>query len=231
MDPLVLHSSEGLRGFRRALIAWGKEHFQAFPWRFEHDPYRVLMAEVMLHRTQARQVLPVYMRFIEQYPTLQSLHQVSIDELHVLLRSLGLNWRIARIHQMLEDLCNNYNCQVPQSKEELMTLPGVSDYISSAVRCFSWNYPEALVDTNTVRVTGRLFGLATKSSSRRNKYLRSLVFSLVDESQAREFNYALLDLAHLVCRNQVPTCSKCPVSQYCIFSAELQDHSPLRRDQ
>ena len=71
--------------FRRELIDWGQQHFRLFPWRLTEDPYRILIAEVMLHRTQAPQVVRVYERFMERYPAAPVLAQASKEDLHQVL--------------------------------------------------------------------------------------------------------------------------------------------------
>lgn len=203
--------------FRKVLVTWGQEHFRPFPWRLTEDPYSILMAEVMLHRTQARQVAPVYERFIEQYPDVPRLAQATKEELHRALYSLGLSWRIDLIHRMTIDLMEHFDGQVPREKDDLLSLPGVSEYIAGAVRCFAWNQPEPLIDTNTVRVVGRLFGLEIRDSSRRNRHFRGLIMALADPKEPRAYNYALLDLAHLICTRKRPHCEKCPLQRWCMF--------------
>lgn len=203
---------------RKALIAWGREHFRSFPWRLTQDPYCVLMAEVMLHRTQALQVIPVYEQFVRRYPDVPAFAQASNEELHGVLYSLGLRWRIDLTHAMAAELVTRFDGQVPQEKADLLSLSGVSDYIASAVRCFAWNLPEPLVDTNTVRIIGRLFGLEIKDSSRRNRRFRELITALVDPKEPRAYNYALLDLAHLICtKKHAPGCGKCPLQKWCVL--------------
>jgi A/G-specific adenine glycosylase len=204
--------------FRKALIAWGQEHFRLFPWRLTEDPYRILMAEVMLHRTQAPQVVPVYEQFIKRYPDVSTLAQATKEELHEILYSLGLRWRIDLIYEMTAELMKQFGEQVPKSKEALLSLPGVSEYVAGAVRCFAWNLQEPLLDTNTVRVVGRLFGLEIKDSSRRNRRFQELIAALMDPNEPRAYNYALLDLANQVCRKkQAPECFKCPVQKHCVY--------------
>lgn len=180
------------------------------------------MAELMLHRTQAKQVMPVYQRFVEQYPDLPTLARATKEELRNALYSLGLQWRIDLIHDLAACLMSNFIGQVPEMKEELMSLPGVSEYIASATRCFAWNHPEPLVDTNTVRVTGRLFGLAIKDSSRRNRIFRDIIAALVDPAEPRAYNYALLDFADQVC---TPKCTPdfviCPLHEYCVSHVDV----------
>src|SRR5947209_4519138 len=73
--------------FRRALISWEQEHFRPFPWRLTSDPYRLLMAEIMLHRTQAPQVVSVYEQFVTCYPDISSLAQAEKEVLHQVLYS------------------------------------------------------------------------------------------------------------------------------------------------
>ena len=204
--------------FRKALTSWGQEHFRPFPWRLTEDPYRILMAEVMLHRTQAPQVTPVYERFIERYPDVPALARATKEELHDDLYSLGLRWRVDLIYAMAAGLIAYFDGRVPREKADLLSLPGVSEYIAGAVRCFAWNLPEALIDTNTVRVVGRLFELEIKDSSRRNRRFRELITALVDPDEPRVYNYTLLDLADQVCmKKRPPECVRCPVQKCCVY--------------
>ncbi len=130
------HSIEAIV-FRQTLIKWGKQNFRAFPWRMTRDPYKILMSEVMLHRTQAKQVVPVYEQLIQTYPDIENLLQATNEDLHTILYSLGLNWRINRIFEMGKNLKAHFDGIIPMDKADLLTLSGVSEYIAGAVRCFS----------------------------------------------------------------------------------------------
>lgn len=206
---------------RRSIIAWGKENFREFPWRMTRDPYHILMSEIMLHRTQARQVVPVYEHFIGKYLDVRTLSNAGKEEVNEILFSLGLRWRIELICEMTNELMNHFDGEIPRNKAKLLSLPGISEYIAGAVRCFAWNLPEAILDTNTVRIVGRLFGLEIKDSSRRNSLFNSLVTKLVDPDEPRAFNYAQLDLADKVCtRKQQPDCVCCPLLQWCCYGSD-----------
>lgn len=217
-----IESPDTLKSFRNVLIIWGKERFRTFPWRLTRDPYAILLAEVMLHRTQVAQVVPVYQAFIQQYPNVSSLAGASQTDIQTSLASLGLHWRVGLIYQMAQQISNRFDLQIPQEKADLLSLPGVSEYVAGAVRCFAWNFPEHLIDTNTVRIAGRVFGLETKDSSRRNSRFRRLLATIVDPDHPRDYNYALIDLAHLVClKKQLPLCQECPIQQFCCFGQSL----------
>lgn len=217
---------------RRSIIEWGNANFRDFPWRMTGDPYRILMSEVMLHRTQARQVVPVYEQFIQAYPDMRALSKATKEELKEMLYSLGLHWRIDLICEMANELMSQYDGKIPRSKKDLLTLSGISEYIAGAVRCFAWNLPEPLLDTNTVRITGRLFNLEIKDSSRRSRRFRELNAALIDLEQPRAYNYSLLDLADQICmKKRPPECQACPVGQYCAYKSSQTHDCPEQAEE
>ena len=202
---------------RNDLLNWWESAKRRFPWRETRDPYRILVAEVLLHRTRADQVVPLYELFLECFPNVQALAKSTPDELLKLFHSAGLQWRWKLLHAMAVDLERRFRGQIPDSFEALSSLPGVSHYIASALRCFAFAYPEAILDTNTVRVTGRLLGLPITDSSRRSRLFRAVLQSLIDPEHAREFNFALIDFAATICKVKSPLHYKCPLQGYCRF--------------
>jgi A/G-specific adenine glycosylase len=129
---------------------------------------------------------------------------------------------VTLIKQMANELVVRFSGLVPRERADLLSLPGVSDYIASAVRCFAWNEPEALLDTNTVRVVGRLFGLHIRDSSRRNRRFRELLTLLVDPAEPRAYNYALLDLGSQCCTaRRPPDCLACPAMRWCTHTTQV----------
>jgi len=207
--------------YRDKVKLWGKGNYRDFPWRRTQDPYKVLLAEIMLHRTQAMQVARIYEGFIEEYSSVKTLVKADKYELHKALFSLGLQWRIDLIKDMAEILVNKYDSEIPKDKSELLSLPGISDYIACGVRCFAWNIAEPLIDTNTVRVVGRIYNIEVKDSSRRNPKFKELIAELVDPEEPRAYNLALLDLADQVCtKKEEPKCRECPINYLCSYRAK-----------
>lgn len=202
---------------RNNLLRWWPHGKRSFPWRETRDPYRVLVAEVLLHRTRADQVVPLYELFLERFPNIQGLAKSNPDELLRLFHSAGLQWRWKLLHAMAVDLETRFNGQIPDDSTPLTSLPGVSHYIASAVRCFAFGHPEAMLDTNTVRITGRLFGLPITDSSRRNRLFRDILQSMIDPENPRDFNFALIDLAATICTAKSPLHHECPLRGYCRF--------------
>jgi A/G-specific adenine glycosylase len=204
-----------VEGFRTELIAWYRVYGRRFPWRETREPYAVLIAEVLLHRTRADQVRPLYQAFLEAYPDLNALAGAQVDALHSLLRPAGLRWRVDLLHAMAAAIRRRFDGVVPSDEKELNSLPGVGHYIAGAVRCFAYGFPDAILDTNTVRVTGRVVGLPVKDSSRRSTRFRRILEALVDLQNPRDFNFALLDLAAAICTPRDPRCTRCPLLPFC----------------
>lgn len=206
--------------YRRKLMKWGEENFRAFPWRTTSDPFHLLVAEIMLHRTRALQVVPVYNSFIQRYPTPAAVRRASEQDLMSIMDSLGLHSRVTRLKEIVEQLFELYDGRVPEEKNDLLGLPGVGPYIAGAIRCFAFGKPDILPDTNTLRVTSRIFGVERNRRRRGNRDIWELIGELADPSKPDEYYYAQLDLAASVCHAVAePACASCPVRAFCSFGS------------
>ena len=200
-----------------SLLRWWKKNGRMYPWRETTDPYLVLVAEVMLHRTRADQVLPVYETFVKRFPDISSLANASREDILKILRPLGLKWRIDLLQEMALKIVHETGGKIIPDKDWLKSLPGVSEYIASAVMCFAFKKPEPLLDTNTVRIIGRLYNIPVNDSSRRSKKFKKIYADLMDAERAREFNMAMIDLGAMVCKARLPLCENCPLRNHCRY--------------
>ncbi|MBM4434159.1 MAG: DNA-binding protein [Chloroflexi bacterium] len=205
------------RGVRTALKRWHVLHRRSFPWRRTRAPFSVLLAEFMLRRTRAQQVVPVYEKLLAVGRTPRRLAEAGAAYSASLLGPLGLRWRAKQLGELADALRHTHHGNVPRRRAELMALPGVGDYVAAAVRAFAFNLPDVLVDTNTVRVAGRVFGFGYGPESRRRHDVRGAVALLHSKARPRESAEALLDFAALVCTARKPRCEECPISDMCAF--------------
>jgi len=213
-------SSTTHQQIRAALLEWGRDNLRSYPWRETRDPYRILLAEVLLHRTRAIQVVPIYHRVLERYPTVYALAAARLEDLADLLRSLGLHWRVPLLHRMAREVVNRFGGTVPGNVDMLRTLPGVGLYIAAATACFAFDQPVPILDTNTVRVLSRLFRLDVQESSRKSRKFHTVMAQLLDRDQPRLFNLGLLDLAALICVPAMPACHRCPLQSSCLYGSQ-----------
>ncbi|MBI9047470.1 MAG: hypothetical protein JEZ06_23495 [Anaerolineaceae bacterium] len=214
--------------FKNALQKWGKVSICQFPWRYHTDPYVILVSEFMLHRTQARQVVPVFQDFIHKYPDLETFVQSNPVEVRNDIRSLGLVWRSDGMINALTTIWNKFG-QVPLEYGDLCSINGIGPYIAGATLCFSQNKPFTLIDTNVVRVVGRFFGLDLKGEARRRKSMICAINTVVDLNEPRNFYFAIIDLAHTICRPHKPSCESCPLQILpCQFKMECENLSKFK---
>lgn len=214
--PAVQRTTSKLESlFRNRLREWWKKHKRDLPWRSERDPYRILIAEILLRRTQAKQVVPIYREFLRLFPDPATLATASPDQVRAILWPLGLHWRTEDVIRLGREIVAKAQGKVPETPESLRSLPGVGDYVTAAVRCFARGEPVPVIDTNTARVVARFFAIPPKGELRRNRRVRELLNRLVDRRRPREFNWAIIDFAHEVCRARIPLCSECPLAATC----------------
>jgi A/G-specific adenine glycosylase len=113
---------------------------------------------------------------------------------------------------------------IPDDRSGLLTVPGIGDYITSAVLSFHLRGRDVLIDSNIVRLYGRFFGFSFNNETRKKKWLLNLAESITPSRNVREFNYAILDFAMKVCAME-PKCQACELFRRCKFiNNEIEQH-------
>ena len=199
--------------FRQNLVNWFGRNRRSFVWRErELNPWQVLMLEMCLHRTRAEQVERIAEKLIA-FGATPTEFLANIEVLEPELDTLGLRWRMDNLVAAATHIRDQLNGVVPDSRQALMAIPGVGDYIASAVICFAFGRPSVLMDTNTCRIARRVLGDDTKHPE---WLLRLHLHQLAGcNGSDVEWNQALLDFGALVCRARAPACKDCPVQSYC----------------
>lgn len=211
-----------IRAFRSLIKRWGADNLRDYPWRHSRDPYEVAVAELMLRRTQADQVVPVYREFLATFPAPDVLVAADSTEVRGILRPLGLAWRAQNIIDFSRAVVDRFGGEVPLEDHKLRELPGVGVYVSASIRCFALGQAVPIVDTNTVRVVGRVFGLSTAGEARRRKEMVEAIARCVDREEPRLYNLSLLDFASSICTARNPRHAQCEFSKWrrCVYYAQ-----------
>jgi A/G-specific adenine glycosylase len=169
----------------------------------------------MLRRTRAEQVVPIYKRFVAKYSTPAALAKADSRQLHRILKGLGLNWRIRQFKALGRAIVERYGGEVPQDRDLLMLLPGVSHYVADAVLVVAFHEPRAMIDSTIARVICRYSGIPEHKESRRDPRVHLAAAALVSKRSPRNYNLALLDLAASVCTPKNPRHELCPLARWC----------------
>ena len=209
-------SDEWIREVRDRLCRWGPKHFADYPWRGNVPFWQAVVAEVLLQRTRASQVVPVFQELRHRYPRTRDFAAASEDDLRELLTPLGLHWRIPLIVRLAREIGRRKG-RLPRTVIGLRTLPGVGNYAASAAVSLHLGRRAVVVDSNIVRLLARLTGQAWDGETRRKRWVVDLAERLTPYGQTAVFNYALLDHSMTVCRLRRPDCCSCVLRDQCEF--------------
>ncbi|NLW75774.1 MAG: DNA glycosylase [Methanomicrobiales archaeon] len=199
------------------LRQWGDAHFRDYPWRHTRDPYRIMIAEFMLHRTKADQVVPVYIEFLKEYPDVFSLAEADISEVRKVTEHLGLHWRSGHFIMAARYIVEKWGGKFPETEEELREIPGVGEYVAGAILIVCYGKPYPAIDSNIARFINRFYGLHLSGEIRRRReIIKSAreIFSIQDPDQ---FLFAVLDFTAVICKSQNPLHENCPLRDICKY--------------
>ena len=201
--------------FTVALLRWFAQYGRELPWRGISDPYGIWVSEVILQQTRIEQGRDYWLRFMEQFPTVEALAAASEDEVLRLWQGLGYYSRARNMHAAARQIVEQGG--FPRSIEGLRALKGVGDYTAAAVGSMAFNLPAAAVDGNVYRVLSRHYGIDVPINTTRGKRtFESLAQELLPEDKASAFNQAMMDFGATWCTPKSPRCIVCPVAETCV---------------
>jgi A/G-specific adenine glycosylase len=207
--------SNALR-FKRLLLRWFRASGRDLAWRRTRDPYRVVVSEFMLQQTQVSRVADFYPRFLERFPTVESLARARPAQVREAWEGLGYYARARNLHSLARTVVGDGG-RIPDDPAELTALPGVGRYTAGAVASFAYEKRVAAVDTNVARVLGRVFKTNRSPARRSARSAWTLAEALLPSRPHTvwEFNQALMDLGATTCTARTPKCPICPVRRAC----------------
>ena len=204
--------------FRDRVRAWYQEHHRDFPWRHTCNAYETLLAELLLQQTDAPKAAKAYEGLLASFPTPASLARAEPKRVLESVRRIGLEYRAGRLISIGKAIEDQFHGEVPVDREALLGLPGVGPYIANAVLAAAFGQRVAVLDTNVVRVVGCFFGVRSAlKRPRTDPRLWQFAQGLLprNAAAAREWNYAVLDFAAILCRHRRPRCGICPCRRKC----------------
>lgn len=206
-----------IKKLRTTLKAWYEKNGRDLPWRRRvSDPYAVMVSEFMLQQTQVATVLPYYERFLNEFPTMESL--AAADEITVRAAWSGLGYyrRATNLQAAARSIITDHHGTLPKDLNALRALPGVGDYTAAALGSIVHDLPRGVVDGNVIRVLTRLTAFAEPVSTTAAKNsLQDLADQLVDPENPGDWNQAIMELGATVCATRNPSCDVCPWTTAC----------------
>lgn len=198
------------------LIQWYLLHQRALPFRDSRNPYHIWISEIMAQQTQINTMIPYYLRWIKHFPTIVSVAQAQENEILKMWEGLGYYRRARSVQAAAKKIVSDFNSSIPDSYEDIRSLPGIGDYTASAIISIAFNKPIVAVDGNVIRVVTRLFGIEADPSKKSTiQTIKGKLSFFLDDENNNILTQAWMELGALVCTPKNPKCLECPLNKEC----------------
>lgn len=205
------------------LLDWYDRHARVMPWRvapaerkagIRPDPYRVWLSEVMLQQTTVAAVKDYFHRFTARWPTVTDLAAAADADVMGEWAGLGYYARARNLLKCAREIADQHNGTFPNTREGLLSLPGIGPYTAAAVSSIAFDLPETVLDGNVERVMSRLYDIHTPLPAAKPE-LMSLAEGLTPQDRPGDYAQAVMDLGATICTPKNPACGLCPWRSNC----------------
>lgn len=176
------------------------------------SPFQLLIATILSAQATDKSVNKLTGTLFQDYPDLDAFLGFSETEISEKIREIGLyKSKSKNIYRLCHMLKNDYNGKVPQTFEELTTLPGVGKKTASVVLSVAFGIPALAVDTHVFRVTRRM-GLTEMDTP--DKVADDLM-SKIDVNKWIKAHHLFIFHGRRICKARKPDCENCIVNKEC----------------
>ena len=215
-------TAEASRSLLIDLPHWFAAHQRDLPMRAQGvSDWGTLVFEIMSQQTPISRVQPIWLEWMERWPTPADLATASSADIIVAWANLGYPSRALRLKACAAAIVEKYDGEVPLTMKELTLLPGVGTYTASALLAFRHGIRVPVLDTNVRRVLvrfldGREFPPHTTPS--KAETMRADALLPEDGHRAAEVSLSLMEFGALVCTQLSPSCDECTISNNCAWA-------------
>lgn len=177
-------------------------------------PFELLIATILSAQTTDKQVNKVTKKLFKNYNTPQDLASLKITELEKLIKSIGLYRNKSKyIIQTSKKIINEFDGQVPETRKELMKLPGVGRKTANVVLTCAFTKNAFPVDTHVFRVSNRIGLVQAENVNEVEKQL----MQVIPEKLWGKMHHWLIYLGRELCKAQNPNCNNCDLNKLCKY--------------
>lgn len=177
------------------------------------NPFELTIATLLSAQCTDVLVNKVTAKLFKKYKSPEDYLAVLLEELEQDIRSIGLYRSKAKnIQKLCQRLLDEYNGVIPESREELVTLPGVGRKTANVVLSVAFGQPALAVDTHVERVTKRL-GLCKWKDSVLE--VENTVMRKTPKEKWSKTHHQLIFFGRYHCKAQNPNCDECPLFEIC----------------
>ncbi|MBR1850612.1 MAG: endonuclease III [Bacteroidales bacterium] len=198
------------------VIAWFERERPVAQTELHYDsPFQLLVAVILSAQCTDRRVNLVTPALFEAYPDAETMAQATTDEVFQYIKSVSYpNSKSKHLVGTAQRLVAAYGGQVPDTLDELVTLPGVGRKTANVMQAVVWNRPAMAVDTHVFRVSNRI-GLTNRSRTPLQTEL-TLTKHIPADKIPLAHHWLILH-GRYVCQARKPKCNECGLTPYCKY--------------
>lgn len=227
---VTMWEEDKIISFRQKLLAWYDENKRDLPWRRSKNPYHIWVSEIMLQQTRVDTVIPYYERFLDLFPTVESLANAPEERLLKAWEGLGYYSRVRNMQTAAQQIMSEFEGKFPSTYEGIASLKGIGPYTAGAISSIAFNLPQPAVDGNVMRVLARLFEVNHDiGNSSNRKIFQAMMEILIDPNRPGDFNQALMDLGSDIEAPVNPRPEESPVKDFsAAYKHGTMDRYPIK---
>lgn len=177
------------------------------------SPYELLVAVVLSAQCTDKRVNIVTPDFFKRFPDVDTLASATKEEILEKIKSISYpNSKADHLLGAAKAMKERYKSCVPESREDLETLPGVGRKTAGVILSVAFGKQEIPVDTHVFRVSERI-GLTTKSKSPLQTELA--LRKGFPKDVLKDAHHWLILHGRYVCTARSPKCSECGIKKWC----------------
>ena len=202
------------------LTRWFKANARDLPWRGpEVTPWQIFVSEVMLQQTPATRVAPLWLAWIERWPDPATNARATPAQILRQWDRLGYPRRALNILNAAKVVSHDFDGKMPNTYDELITLPGIGDYTASAIMAFAYKKKSVVLDTNIRRVISRIWHGQERPGLTISAVEKEFAGRLVptSDSAASKWSAAVMEFGAVICTARKPQCESCVVKVQCAW--------------
>ncbi len=222
-------SAKKIKDFQKQVWDFYRTNGRDFAWRRTHDPYKIVVSEIMLQQTQTARVAEKFPEFLKRFPDFKTLAASTPADVIRAWQGLGYNRRALFLRALAQTVVADYQGTLPRDPEELVKLPGIGKNTAGSVAAFAFNLPTVFIETNIRSVF--LHHFFPNQTDVPDSDLMPLITASLPPDNAREWYWALMDWGvHLKKNNPNPSrASKHHVKQSKFIGSKRQVRGAIIR--
>ena len=196
---------------------WHKSGRKDLPWQKETSLYKTWVSEIMLQQTQVKTVIPYFLKFISEYPSIDELASAEESEVMALWSGLGYYSRARNLYKTAKIIRKDYSGYFPENFDQIVALPGIGSSTAGAILSLNKIEPRPIMDGNVKRVLSRHFFIeGDLNKADLKKTMWKLSESCIPDHDYDIYTQAIMDLGATICLPKKYECVQCPVNKSCI---------------